>query len=360
MTVTTSAIQEGLASISLTTLDCTADKLGALQVAEDSAGAINITMRCGFPVNLLDETDKNRMVAQCQAVFPDRNVQLTFAQKIVPHETQPNVGPIAQVKNCIAIASGKGGVGKSTTCVNLALALAAAGARVGILDADIYGPNQPQMLGVDAPPDVQQDKRLKPVIRYGLQTISFGYLVAKETPMVWRGPMVSSALQQLATLTLWDDLDYLLIDMPPGTGDIQLTLAKKVPVTGAVVVTTPQDIALLDARKGFEMFRKVDIPVLGIIENMSTHTCSQCGHTEAIFGEQGGADMASACGVPLLAKLPLSMPIRQACDAGCPIVAAAPESDCAEIYRRAAAKIAFSVSARPRSYAHNLPPVVVE
>jgi len=235
---------------------------------------------------------------------------------------QQGLKPHPAIKNIIAIASGKGGVGKSTTAVNIAAALSSNGASVGILDADIYGPNQPQMLGVVEEPEVQEGQRLNPLVRHGIQTMSMGYLVDKNTPMVWRGPMVTTALQQLFNNTNWKDLDYLIIDMPPGTGDIQLTLAKKIPVAGAVVVTTPQDLSLLDARKGLEMFNKVNVNVLGIIENMSTHICSQCGHAEAIFGADGAAKIAEECGVPLLGQLPLDIRIREQSDKGIPIVLA--------------------------------------
>nr|WP_188151796.1 iron-sulfur cluster carrier protein ApbC [Teredinibacter waterburyi] len=249
---------------------------------------------------------------------------------------------ISGVKNIIAVASGKGGVGKSTTAANIALALVHAGARVGVLDADIYGPSQPQMLGVGGQrPELAGGGRILPVSALGLQLISMGNMVTDSTPMVWRGPMVSGALQQLLNNTNWDNLDYLVIDMPPGTGDIQLTLSQAVPVSGSVIVTTPQDIALLDAKKGIEMFRKVDIPVMGVVENMSTHTCSNCGHTEAIFGDEGGARLAAEYQVPVLGKLPLAMDIRALTDAGKPPVAADPDSAISLEYRNIAHKVAL-------------------
>lgn len=254
---------------------------------------------------------------------------------------------IPQVKNIIAVASGKGGVGKSTTAVNLALALAAEGARVGILDADIYGPSQPQMLGVgQRRPEIvgeQGKQQMLPINAYGIQSISMGYLVTEETPMLWRGPMATGALQQLLMQTRWDNLDYLIIDMPPGTGDIQITLAQKVPVTGAVIVTTPQDIALLDARKGIEMFRKVNVPILGVIENMAIHTCSNCGHEEHIFGEGGGERIASDYQTELLGSLPLDLSIRADADGGKPSVAADPESAISQKYRAIARKLMANV-----------------
>ena len=265
-----------------------------------------------------------------------------------PENTDPTVAvqriaqvPMNQIKHIIAIASGKGGVGKSTTAVNLALALKAIGARVGLLDADIYGPSQQLMLGIPAGrrPEQQGGQYLLPVEAYGLKTMSMGYLVEERTPMVWRGPMAGGALAQMLEQTLWGELDYLVIDMPPGTGDIQLTLSQKAKVSGAVIVTTPQDIALLDARKGIEMFRKVDVPVLGIIENMSVHICSECGHREPIFGEHGGDLIARDYGVPLLASLPLAISIRQQTDAGRPTVIATPESAEAKLYLEAAAAV---------------------
>lgn len=254
---------------------------------------------------------------------------------------------IPQVKNIIAVASGKGGVGKSTTAVNLALALAAEGVRVGILDADIYGPSQPQMLGVgQRRPEIvgeQGKQQMLPISAYGIQSISMGYLVTEDTPMLWRGPMATGALQQLLMQTRWDGLDYLIIDMPPGTGDIQITLAQKVPVTGAVIVTTPQDIALLDAKKGIEMFRKVNVPILGVIENMAMHTCSNCGHEEHIFGEGGGERIARDYQTELLGSLPLDLSIRANADQGKPSVAADPESAVSQKYRAIARKLIANV-----------------
>ena len=248
-----------------------------------------------------------------------------MTQKITSHAVQRGVKLIPGVKNIIAIASGKGGVGKSTTAVNLALALAAEGANVGVLDADIYGPSQPMMLGLAGRPESRDGKTLEPLEAYGLQAMSIGFLIDADTPMVWRGPMVTQALEQLLKDTNWRDLDYLIVDMPPGTGDIQLTLAQKVPVTGAVIVTTPQDIALIDARKGLKMFEKVGVPIVGIVENMSMHVCSKCGHAEPIFGEGGAAKMCDDYKVPFLGGLPLDIHIREQTDAGRPTVIADPD-----------------------------------
>jgi ATP-binding protein involved in chromosome partitioning len=280
--------------------------------------------------------------------------------KIVAHAAQGGVKLLPNVRNIIAVASGKGGVGKSTTAANLALALAAEGANVGLLDADIYGPSQPMMLGVSGKPDSKDGKTMEPLEAHGLQIASIGFMIDPDQPMVWRGPMVTQALQQLLELTNWRDLDYLVVDMPPGTGDIQLTLSQKVPVTGAVIVTTPQDIALLDARKGLKMFEKVGIPILGIVENMSVHVCSQCGHAEAIFGEGGGAKMCADFGVPFLGALPLTMSIREQADSGRPTVVADPEGPVAQIYQQIARKLAVAVADKAKDLSGKFPTIVVK
>jgi len=268
---------------------------------------------------------------------------------VVPHAVQGNLTPSPRVKNVIAVGSGKGGVGKSTTAVNLALALHADGAKVGLLDADVYGPSIPAMLGLSGRPDSPDNKSIEPMRAFGVEAMSIGLLVDQDTPMIWRGPMATSALMQLFTDTLWGDLDYLLIDLPPGTGDIQLTLAQKIPVAGAVVVTTPQDIATLDARKALKMFEKVEVAVLGIVENMAVHTCSNCGHVEHLFGEGGGQRMAGQYGVPLLGSLPLDIAIREQGDAGQPVVVAAPDSSAAQAYRHAARALVAQLETRPRA-----------
>ena len=269
--------------------------------------------------------------------------------RISAHAVQPGLSPSPRVKNVIAVGSGKGGVGKSTTAVNLALALHLEGARVGILDADVYGPSIPTMLGLSGKPDSPDNKSIEPMRAFGLEAMSIGFLVDAETPMIWRGPMATSALTQLFTDTLWGDLDYLFIDLPPGTGDIQLTLAQKIPVAGALIVTTPQDIATLDAKKALKMFQKVEVPVLGIIENMALHVCSNCGHEEHLFGEGGGQRMAAQYGVPLLGSLPLDIAIREQGDAGQPVVIAAPESAVAQAYRQTARAMAAQLALRPRA-----------
>ena len=265
------------------------------------------------------------------------------------HAVQANLTPHPRVRNVIAVGSGKGGVGKSTTAVNLALALAAEGARVGLLDADVYGPSIPAMLGLSGRPDSPDNKSIEPMRAFGVEAMSIGLLVDQDTPMIWRGPMATSALMQLFNDTLWGGLDYLLVDLPPGTGDIQLTLAQKIPVAGAVIVTTPQDIATLDAKKALKMFEKVEVPVLGIVENMAVHTCSNCGHVEHLFGQGGGERMAAQYGVPLLGSLPLDIAIREQGDAGQPVVVAAPDSAVAQAYRQTARVMAATLAQRPRA-----------
>ncbi len=268
---------------------------------------------------------------------------------IAVHAVQSGLSPNPRVRNVIAVGSGKGGVGKSTTAVNLALALKADGARVGILDADVYGPSIPAMLGLSGKPESPDNKSIEPMRAFGIEAMSIGFLVEAETPMIWRGPMATSALTQLFNDTLWGDLDYLLVDLPPGTGDIQLTLAQKIPVAGAVIVTTPQDIATLDARKALKMFEKVEVAVLGIVENMALHVCSNCGHQEHLFGEGGGLRMAEQYGVPLLGSLPLDIAIREQGDAGQPVVVAAPDSAVAQAYRQTARALAAQLALRPRA-----------
>ena len=267
--------------------------------------------------------------------------------RVPVHAVQPNLSPLPEVRNLIAVGSGKGGVGKSTVAVNLAVALAREGARVGILDADIYGPSIPTMLGLSGRPDSPDGKSIEPLRAHGLQAMSIGLLVEQDTPMIWRGPMATSALTQLLNDSRWDDLDYLIVDLPPGTGDIQLTLAQKIPVAGAVVVTTPQDVATLDARKAVRMFEKVNVPVLGLVENMALHVCSNCGQAEHIFGEGGGARLAQEYGYPLLGSLPLERTIRERGDAGAPIVAAEPESPAAEAFVATARRVAVELAKRP-------------
>ena len=313
----------------------------------------------GYPAKSQIDPIRKAVIAAVRAIPGAGNVSANVHSKIVAHTAQRGVKLLANVKNIIAVASGKGGVGKSTTAVNLALALVAEGAQVGILDADIYGPSQPMMMGITGRPETSDGKTMEPMENHGLQVSSIGFMIDPDEPMVWRGPIVTQALQQLLEQTNWRDLDYLIVDMPPGTGDIQLTLSQKVPVTGAVIVTTPQDIALLDARKGLKMFEKVGIPILGIVENMSTHICSNCGHAEPIFGVGGGQKMCAEYGVDFLGALPLTMAIREQTDSGMPTVVADPDGKVAAIYRDIARKVAVKVAEKTRDMSGKFPNIVI-
>ena len=315
----------------------------------------------GYPAASWTSLLKSLVQERAVSVEGIQNVEVAIETKIIGREiTQKDVSPIDGVRNMIAVASGKGGVGKSTVSVNLALALAAEGSRVGILDADIYGPSQPRMLGIGGQPKSSDGKRLEPMISHQLQAMSIGFLIDEDTAMIWRGPMVTGALEQLLNDTLWDDLDYLVIDLPPGTGDIQLTLAQKVPVSGALIVTTPQDIALLDAKKALKMFEKVRIPVLGIVENMSTHICSNCGYEEHIFGEGGGRRMASEYEIDYLGEIPLARSIREGTDSGKPTMVSEPDGQLADIYRTIARNVSGRLAARKRDYTDVFPSIVIQ
>ncbi|HEC85445.1 MAG: iron-sulfur cluster carrier protein ApbC [Candidatus Parabeggiatoa sp. nov. 2] len=320
---------------------------------------VTVDLTVGYPTKGYNDTLSAQLKTKIGALDNVDTVNINITNKIIAHATQKGVDPIKGVKNIIAVASGKGGVGKSTTAVNLALALSAEGANVGILDADIYGPSQPRMLGVKRQPESKDGSSLEPVMSYHLQSMSIGYLVEEETPMIWRGPMVTQALEQLIKDTRWHDLDYLVIDLPPGTGDTQLTLAQKIPVSGAVIITTPQDIALIDARKGLKMFEKVNVPVLGVIENMSRHICSKCGHEEHIFGEGGGLRMAQETDVDFLGSLPLDKTIREETDGGKPTVVAQPDGRIAQIYREIARRVSAKLSLQAKDYTTKFPTIKV-
>ncbi|GAB4128157.1 MAG: iron-sulfur cluster carrier protein ApbC [Sideroxydans sp.] len=326
-----------------------------------SGNDVTLDVLLGYPARSVWGEIKALVEGHLKAALPGvGNVTANVSSKVVPHAVQRGVKLVDGVKNIIAVASGKGGVGKSTTAVNLALALAAEGARVGVLDADIYGPSQPTMLGISGNPDSTDGKTMQPMSNHGLQVMSIGFLVDTDTPMIWRGPMATQALDQLLRQTRWDNLDYLVVDLPPGTGDIQLTLAQKVPVTGAVIVTTPQDIALMDARKGLKMFEKVDVKILGIVENMSTHICSKCGHEEHIFGAGGGEKMCAEYHVEFLGSLPLDIRIREQADTGKPTVAADPDGQLAKIYKQIARRVAVKIADMAQDHSAAFPKIVVQ
>jgi ATP-binding protein involved in chromosome partitioning len=332
----------------------------AVKAIEIDGGSVTINIITGYPNKGFADEYAGMIKEKVSAVDGVSDVVVNVGFKVVSHGVQKGVSMLDNVKNIIAVASGKGGVGKSTVSVNLALALSAEGATVGILDADIYGPSQPRMLGVTAQPESKDGTSLEPLTSYNLQAMSIGFLIDEETPMIWRGPMVTQALEQLLKDTKWTDLDYLIIDLPPGTGDTQLTLAQKVPVSGSIIVTTPQDIALLDARKALKMFEKVEIPVLGIVENMSTHICSNCGHEEHIFGEGGGLKMAEQYDVDYLGAIPLDGQIRHDADTGKPTVVADPDGRIAQNYREIARRTAAKLSLKKKDFTAAFPNIVID
>ena len=321
---------------------------------------VAVEVKLGYPSRTQREPMRAAVHSCLQGVAGIGKIDVTVVSRIDAHAVQRGVKLVPGVKNIIAVASAKGGVGKSTTATNLALALADEGATVGILDADIYGPSQPMMLGIDGKPESKDGKSIEPMMGHGIQAISIGFMIDPDTPMVWRGPMVTQALEQLLNQTNWRDVDYLIVDLPPGTGDIQLTLAQKVPVTGAVIVTTPQDIALIDARKGLKMFEKVGVSILGIVENMSMHICSKCGHQEAIFGTGGAEKMCKDFGTELLGQLPLDINIRERADSGNPTVVADPQSAAAEIYRKIGRRIAVKLAEQAKDMTSKFPNIVVQ
>ena len=331
----------------------------ALRNVQIHGGDVAFDVELGYPAKSLLPELRRSLVAAAKGVAGVENVSVNITTKVVAHAVQRGVQLLAQVKNIIAVASGKGGVGKSTTAANLALALAAEGASVGVLDADIYGPSQPMMMGINRRPESDDGKTMEPLENYGVQVMSIGFLVDQDEAMIWRGPMATQALEQLLHQTNWKDLDYLIIDMPPGTGDIQLTLSQRVPMTGAVIVTTPQDIALLDAKKGIKMFEKVGVPILGIVENMAVHVCSNCGQVEHIFGADGGKKMAADYGMDYLGALPLDMSIRLQADSGKPTVVADPDGEVAQIYKKVAREVAVKIARQAKDFSSKFPTISI-
>ncbi|WP_422085347.1 MULTISPECIES: iron-sulfur cluster carrier protein ApbC [Variovorax] len=327
-----------------------------LQVSE---GDVSFDLELGYPAKSQHAAIRKALVAAAKAVPGVENVSVNIVTKVISHAVQRGVQLMPNVKNIIAVASGKGGVGKSTTAANLALALASEGATVGLLDADIYGPSQPMMMGIEGRPDSADGKTMEPMERHGVQVMSIGFLVDQDQAMIWRGPMATQALEQLLRQTNWKDLDYLIVDMPPGTGDIQLTLSQRVPMTGAVIVTTPQDIALLDAKKGIKMFEKVGVPILGIVENMAVHICSNCGHAEHIFGADGGKKMAAEYQMEYLGALPLDIKIRLQADSGAPTVVSDPEGDVAGIYKAVARRVAVGIAEKAKDFSSKFPTISI-
>ncbi len=331
----------------------------ALQNLQIQGGDVSFDIEMGYPARSQHAALRQSLIAAAKGVAGVGNVSVNISTRVIAHAAQRGVQLLPQVRNIIAVASGKGGVGKSTTAANLALALAAEGARVGLLDADIYGPSQPMMMGIEGRPETEDGQSMEPLENYGVQVMSIGFLVNADDAMIWRGPMATQALEQLLRQTNWKDLDYLIVDMPPGTGDIQLTLSQRVPLTGAVIVTTPQDIALLDARKGIRMFEKVGVPILGLVENMAVHVCTQCGHAEHIFGQDGGRRMAEELGVDYLGGLPLDLNIRVHADGGRPTVVADPNSAIAATYQSLARQVAIRVAARAKDFSSKFPTIKV-
>jgi ATP-binding protein involved in chromosome partitioning len=331
----------------------------AVRNLQIQGGDVSFDLEMGYPARSQHAALRQALIAAAKGVAGVGNVSVNISTRVIAHAAQRGVQLLPQVRNIIAVASGKGGVGKSTTAANLALALAAEGARVGLLDADIYGPSQPMMMGIEGRPETEDGQSMEPLENYGVQVMSIGFLVSADDAMIWRGPMATQALEQLLRQTNWKDLDYLIVDMPPGTGDIQLTLSQRVPLTGAVIVTTPQDIALLDARKGIRMFEKVGVPILGLVENMAVHVCTQCGHAEHIFGQDGGRRMAEELGVDYLGGLPLDLNIRVHADGGRPTVVADPNSPIAATYQMLARQVAIRVAARAKDFSSKFPTIKV-
>jgi ATP-binding protein involved in chromosome partitioning len=359
MSLTESAVTEALKGVvdPNTGNDLVSTKL--VKNLKVEGGDVAFDVELGYPAKSQIPALRKALIAAVRTLAGVDNVSVNVSSRIVAHAVQRGVQLMPKVKNIVAVASGKGGVGKSTTAVNLALALAAEGASVGILDADIYGPSQPMMMGIEGRPESADGQTMEPMTNYGVQVMSIGFLVDADNPMIWRGPMVTQALEQLLRQTNWSDLDYLIVDMPPGTGDIQLTLSQKVPLTGVVIVTTPQDIALLDAKKGLKMFEKVGVPILGLVENMAVHVCTNCGHVEHIFGADGGKKMAADYGVDYLGALPLSLSIREQADAGRPSVISDPDGEIAAIYKTVARQVAVKISAKAKDFSSKFPTISI-
>jgi ATP-binding protein involved in chromosome partitioning len=356
-----SAIREKLSAYTDPYLGQTLGDAKAVRSLAFHPGRIAVEVVLGFPCTDYAPELQAALEKHLGSLLGDARLELELQAQITAHAVQRTLKPLANVKNVVAVASGKGGVGKSTTAANLALAWSAQGAKVGLLDADIYGPSQPLMMGLSGAKPVSPDgKHMTPLRAHGVEVMSIGFMIDQEQPMAWRGPMVTQALTQLLGDTTWGDLDYLVVDMPPGTGDIQLTLAQRVPVSGAVIVTTPQDIALLDARKGLKMFEKVEVRVLGVVENMSMHVCSQCGHVEHVFGSGGGARMAAQYGVQLLGELPLDIRIREDADGGAPTVVSEPQSERARAYFLMARRTAARLATLNKDYSRAFPKITVE
>jgi ATP-binding protein involved in chromosome partitioning len=359
MAVTQAALTEALKTV----LDPNTGKdfvsTKALKNLQIQEGDVSFEIELGYPAKSQVPAMRKALVAAAKGVAGVENVSVNIVTKVISHAVQRGVQLMPNVKNIIAVASGKGGVGKSTTAANLALALAAEGASVGLLDADIYGPSQPMMLGIDRRPESEDGKTMEPLENHGVQVMSIGFLVDQDEAMIWRGPMATQALEQLLRQTNWKELDYLIVDMPPGTGDIQLTLSQRVPMTGAVIVTTPQDIALLDAKKGIKMFEKVGVPILGIVENMAVHVCSNCGHVEHIFGSEGGKKMAAQYDMDYLGALPLDINIRLQADSGKPTVVADPDGEVAGIYKSVARRVAVGIAEKAKDFSAKFPTITV-
>ena len=359
MSLTDTAVNEALKSVVDPNTGRDFVSTRQLKNLKVDGGEVSFDVELGYPAKSQIPGLRRALIGAVRTLPGVENVSINIATKIIAHAVQRGVQLLPTIKNVVAVASGKGGVGKSTTAVNLALALAAEGARVGILDADIYGPSQPMMMGIEGRPESSDGKTMEPLENYGVQVMSIGFLVDTDNPMIWRGPMATQALEQLLRQTNWGELDYLIVDMPPGTGDIQLTLSQRVPLTGAVIVTTPQDIALLDAKKGLKMFEKVGVPILGIVENMAVHVCSQCGHVEHIFGAEGGKRMAAEYGVDYLGALPLDLAIREQADAGRPTVVSDADGEIAQIYKTVARQVAVKIASKAKDFSSKFPTISI-